>query len=357
MRRVLAITVIPLLACLVIAGCGSSKPSASASSSSSAAANNSSANASVAVSGAFGTAPVVKIPKLDANNKLTVKTVIPGTGATVTKTDAMAANFVLYFWNGTSSTLKANTFTQNPTVIGGTMLPGLESALIGQKVGSRVLAVIPPADGYGTSGNSQLGITGSTTLVFVIDVIKSYADTASASGTQVSNGGGSLPTVTAHTGSAPTITIPANNPPSALVTKTLIKGSGPKVVKGQFVIAQYTGYIWRTKKVFDSSWTSGSPFGFVIGANAGAGDLRVGHRPGGPDRGQPGHARHPAEGRLRERRRVPGRHHRQGHAGLRRRHHRRVQAGRLAGRRVPAQQAAGVTASRRCREEIRQVVR
>src|SRR5271169_17527 len=266
MRRVLAITVIPLLACVVIAGCGSSKPSASASSSSSAAAN-SSANASVTVAGAFGAAPVVKIPKLDANNKLTVKTVIPGTGTTVTKTTAMAANFVLYFWSGTSSTLKANTFTQNPTVIGGTMLPGLETALIGQKVGARVLAVIPPADGYGTSGNSQLGITGSTTLVFVIDVIKSYADTASAFGSQESSGGGSLPTVTAHTGSAPTITIPANNPPSGLVTKTLVKGSGPKLVKGQYVIAQYTGYIWRTKKVFDSSWTSGSPFGFVIGAS------------------------------------------------------------------------------------------
>ena len=266
MRRVLAITVIPLLTCLVIAGCGSSKPSASASSSSSAAAN-ANANASVTVSGAFGTAPAVKIPKLDANNKLTVKTVIPGTGATVTKTDAMAANFVLYFWNKTSSALKANTFTQNPTVIGGTMLPGLESALIGQKVGSRILAVIPPADGYGTSGNSQLGITGSTTLVFVIDVIKSYADTASASGAQESTGGGSLPTVTAHVGSAPTITIPANNPPAALATKTLVKGTGPKLVKGQFVIAQYTGYIWRTKKVFDSSWTSGSPFGFVIGAS------------------------------------------------------------------------------------------
>jgi FKBP-type peptidyl-prolyl cis-trans isomerase len=267
MRRLLAITVIPLLACLVIAGCGSSKPSASSSSSSSAAANSSNANASVTVAGAFGATPVVKIPKQNANNKLTVKTVIPGTGTTVTKADAMAANFVLYFWSGTSNTLKANTFTQNPTVIGGTMLPGLETALIGQKVGSRVLAVIPPADGYGTSGNSQLGITGSTTLVFVIDVIKSYADTASAVGSQVSTGGGSLPTVTAHAGGAPTITIPANNPPSGLVTKTLIKGSGPKVVKGQYVIAQYTGSIWRTKKVFDSSWTSGSPFGFVIGAS------------------------------------------------------------------------------------------
>ncbi len=267
MRRVLAITVIPLLACLVIAGCGSSKPSASASSSSSAATSTSNANASVKVTGVFGTTPAVSIPKLKADNKLTVKTEIRGTGTTVTKSDAMAANFVLYFWDGTSNSLKANTFTSNPTVIGGTMLPGLETALIGQKVGSRVLAVIPPADGYGTAGNSQLGITGTTTLVFVIDVIKSYSNTASASGTQQSNGGGTLPTVTAHAGSAPTITIPANNPPSGLVTKTLIKGSGPKLVKGQYVIAQYTGYIWRTKKVFDSSWSSGSPFGFVIGAS------------------------------------------------------------------------------------------
>ena len=266
MRRLLALTAIPLLVCLAIVGCGSSKPSASASSSSSGAVS-ANANASVTVAGTFGATPVVKIPKLKANNKLTVKTVISGTGSTVTKADAMAANFVLYFWSGTSSSLKANTFTENPTVIGGTMLPGLETALIGQKVGSRVLAVIPPADGYGTSGNSQLGITGSTTLVFVIDVLKSYADTASASGAQETNGGGSLPTVTAHPGGAPTITIPANKPPASLVTTTLIKGSGPKLVKGQYVVAQYTGYIWRTKKVFDSSWTTGSPFGFVIGAS------------------------------------------------------------------------------------------
>ena len=265
MRRLLAITVIPLLACLVLAGCGSSKPSSAASSSSSAASSNS--NSSVSVAGAFGHTPVVTIPKLNANNKLTVKTVIQGTGTIVTKTDAMAANFVLYFWDGKSSTLKANTFTQNPTVIGGTMLPGLETALIGQKVGSRILAVIPPADGYGTSGNSQLGITGSTTLVFVIDVLKSYADTASAVGATESNGGGSLPAVAAHAGTAPTVTVPSAKPPTALVTKTLIKGSGPKVAKGQYVIAQYTGYIWRTKKVFDSSWTAGSPFGFVIGAS------------------------------------------------------------------------------------------
>jgi FKBP-type peptidyl-prolyl cis-trans isomerase len=264
MRRSLAIIALPLLACLVIAGCGSSKPAPAASPTASATAN---ANAAVKVAGAFGTTPVVNIPKLKATSKLTVKTIIPGTGATVTKTDSMAANFVLYFWDGTSSALKANTFSSNPTMIGGTMLPGLETALTGQKVGSRILAVIPPADAYGTSGNSQLGISGTTTLVFVIDVIKSYADTASAFGAQESDGGGTLPTVSAHPGNAPTVTIPSSTPPSKLVTTTLIKGSGQKVAKGQYIIAQYAGYIWRTKKVFDSSWSSGSPFGFVMQAS------------------------------------------------------------------------------------------
>jgi FKBP-type peptidyl-prolyl cis-trans isomerase len=264
MRRFLALTAIPLLATAVLAGCGSSSSSSKSSASSSAAAG---ASSSVTATGSFGKAPTVSIPKAKAGTKLEVKTLIQGSGSTLTKADAMAANFVLYFWSGTTSSLKANTFTSNPTVIGGTMLPGLETALIGKKVGSRVLAVIPPADGYGTSGNSQLGITGSTTLVFIIDVLKSYSDTASASGTQVSNGGGDLPKVGAKAGSAPTLTFSSTKPPSGLVAQTLIKGNGPKVVKGDFVIAQYAGYIWRTKAVFGSSWSSGSPFGFSIGAS------------------------------------------------------------------------------------------
>jgi len=264
MRRFLALGAIPLLACVVLAGCGSSKSSSSSSSSPSSSVGASSA---VTATGSFGEAPTVSIPKAKPGSKLEVKTLIQGSGSTLTKADAMAANFVLYFWSGSSSSLKANTFTSNPTVIGGTMLPGLETALVGKKVGSRVLAVIPPADGYGTSGNSELGITGSTTLVFVIDLLKSYSDAASASGTQVSNGGGDLPTVSAKAGSAPTLTFSSTKPPSGLVAKTLIKGNGPEVVKGDYVIAQYTGYIWRTKAVFGSSWSSGSPFGFLIGAS------------------------------------------------------------------------------------------
>ena len=269
MRRFLALIAVPLLACLVLSACGgSSKSTASSSSSATSSAPASpGANTAVTATGAFDKTPKVTIPKATPGNSLTVRTLIQGSGTTLTKSDALAANFVLYFWQGKNSSLKANTFTSSPTVIGGTMLPGLESALIGKKVGSRILAVIPPSQGYGTSGNSQLGITGSTTLVFVIDVLKSYADTAGATGAQVSNGGGTLPTVSAKSGTAPTVTFPSASPPSALVTKTLVKGKGAKVAKGDYVIAQYAGFIWRTKKVFGSSWSSGSPFGFVIGAS------------------------------------------------------------------------------------------
>jgi peptidylprolyl isomerase len=263
MRRFLAIIAIPLLACVALAGCGSSKSSSSASSASAAA---TASNTAVTATGSFGKAPSVTIPKANPGSNLAVKTLIQGAGTALTRSDALAANFVLYFWQGTSSQLKANTFTSNPTVIGGTMLPGLETALIGKKVGSRILAVIPPAQGYGTAGNSQLGITGSTTLVFVIDVLKAYPDTAGATGAQVSNGGGTLPTVSAKSGTAPTLTFPSSSPPGALVTRTLVKGGGPKIAKGDYVIAQYAGFIWRTKKTFGSSWSSGSPFGFVIGA-------------------------------------------------------------------------------------------
>src|SRR5262245_46997049 len=154
MRRIFALIAIPLLACVVLAGCGSSSKSTSSASSSSAGANN-----AVTATGAFNKAPAVTIPKAKPGNSLTVRTLIQGNGTTLTKTEALAAHFVLYFWQGTSSSLKANTYPCSPTVIGGTMLPGLEHALIGQKVGSRILAVIPPSQGYGTACNTQLGTT------------------------------------------------------------------------------------------------------------------------------------------------------------------------------------------------------
>jgi FKBP-type peptidyl-prolyl cis-trans isomerase len=262
MRRAYALLVIPLLAVAALVGCSSS------SSSSSAAASNT--NKDVSVTGAFGAAPKVTIPAEKASSSLYTKTVIQGTGATLTKSDSAVGNFALYDWSGKTHKLIGSTFSSGtPTLFGSDMLPGLEDALIGQKVGSRVLAVIPPKDGFGSSGNSEIGVSGSDTLVFVVDLVKEYSDNASATGTHVSNGGGSLPTVSVPApGTAPTIKIPSGVTPSKnLTVTTLLKGSGPKVAKGQTVVVQYVGVIWRTGKVFSSSWSSKAPYAFTVDAS------------------------------------------------------------------------------------------
>ncbi|HTU76313.1 MAG TPA: FKBP-type peptidyl-prolyl cis-trans isomerase [Trebonia sp.] len=264
MRRVLALSAIPLLAAVAVAGCGSSSSSSSASGSSS------TANQSVAVSGTFDKSPTVKIPHVNAGSNLVTKTLIKGSGTKLTTADSLVGNFVLYDWSGSTPKLLGSTFSSGgPTLFSGQMLPGLESALIGQKVGSRVLAVIPPKDGFGTSGNSQIGVKPTDTLVFVVDMLSTIPNTQGATGSAVSTGGGSLPTVTETAGKPATIKVPSANPPKSLTVKTLVKGSGSKVAKGDYVIVQYTGVIWKNGKTptpFDSSWSRSEPFAFNIGA-------------------------------------------------------------------------------------------
>jgi peptidylprolyl isomerase len=268
MRRASALVAIPLLAAAAVAGCASSSSSSSGGSS----ASSSTANQSVTVSGAFGKSPAVKIPHVKAGSNLVTKTLIKGTGTKLTTADSLVGNFVLYDWSGTTPKLLGSTYTSGgPTLFTGQMLPGLEAALEGQKVGSRVVAVIPPKDGFGSAGNSEIGVKGTDTLVFVVDMISTIPNTQGASGTAVTNGGGSLPTVTEAAGKAATIKIPAANPPKSLTVKTLVKGSGAKVAKGDYVVVQYTGVIWKngtTPAPFEggSSWADSEPFAFNIGA-------------------------------------------------------------------------------------------
>src|SRR5215469_8674889 len=151
MRRAYALLVVPLIVLVAtVTGCGSSSPSSSA----------------------------------NASSSLYSKTVIQGTGATLTSADSFVGNYAAYVWSGKTHKLAMSTYTTHtPSLFSGQLLPGLSAALKGAKEGSRVLAVIPPKQGFGSTGNSQLGIKGTDTLVFVIDLVKTFSNTAGATGT------------------------------------------------------------------------------------------------------------------------------------------------------------------------------
>ena len=260
MRRAAALVALPLLAAVAVAGCSSSSSPAKSGPS------TATSNSVVTATGTFGAAPKVTIPSEKAAPSLYTKTVIQGSGTKLTTAQTLEGNFVLYDWSGTTHKLLGSTYgSGGPTLFAGQMIPGLETALIGQKLGSRVLAVIPPKEAFGATGNSQIGVKGTDTLVFVIDLVKSFSNTAGVPGVQTSNGGGPLPTVTTTSGKAPVITIPASTPPKTLQVKPLITGTGAKVKSGEELMVQYSGVIWRTKKTFDSSWARNQPYTTPIG--------------------------------------------------------------------------------------------
>jgi FKBP-type peptidyl-prolyl cis-trans isomerase len=265
MRRLAAAILVPTAACAVLAGCGSSGSS------------NATANASVKVSGTFDKEPSVTIPAKKATSNLVVTTPIKGSGAAVQSGNAVLANVALYKWSGTKHSLIDSTFSSGPQMLPAQMgLTGLTTALKSAHIGDRVVAVLPPKYGYGTGGQPQLQITGTDTVVWVIDLLQQYSPTASATGTHVSSGGGSLPTVTAPpAGQAPVVTVPKTAPPAKLSVTTLIKGTGPKLATGDTVVAQYVGSIWRTGKIFSTTWPSAQsaqgPFSFQLGGNVIAG--------------------------------------------------------------------------------------
>jgi peptidylprolyl isomerase len=221
----------------------------------------------VKISGSAGKAPNITIPTSAPGKKLVTKVLTKGTGRVLAPTDSYLANFTVELWRGKTHKVLFSSFTSTPTspatpqVLPVTIgLSGLQKAMSGVHVGSRVLAVLPPKFGYGPQGNSQVGVKPNDTLVWVIDVLQAFAATEGATGKNITSGGGALPKVTFQTGTGPQIAIPKSNPPAKLVKTTLVQGTGAPVTAGQAIVVRYVGSIWRTGKTFNDNWpTTASP--------------------------------------------------------------------------------------------------
>jgi len=63
----------------------------------------------------------------------------------------------------------------------------------------------------------------------------------------------------------PTVTPPSGPPPTTLVKKEIIVGTGPEAKAGNKVTVNYVGVLYKGGKEFDASWKRNEPFSFVLG--------------------------------------------------------------------------------------------
>jgi peptidylprolyl isomerase len=252
---------------LLSAACGSSSAPSSTS--------TGSTTALPAVSGSIGHAAVIT-PAHGSTppSKLETKTLVEGTGPALSNGELAIVNYTVYNWSQNKSLGDTYASSSQPVAepqsvqIGSSSaLTAWNTALTGAKTGSRIEVVAPPADAFGSQGNSQAGVGPNDVLVFVLDVVAGYPADADITGTMAAQTDASLPKVTGEPGSGnPTVSIPSGvKPPSGLVANVLVQGSGPTVAKGQTLLMQYTGVDWNTGKNFDSSFTRKQAFSTAIG--------------------------------------------------------------------------------------------
>lgn len=100
-------------------------------------------------------------------------TLIEGEGPAIKAGDHVFVNYLGQVYNGKQpfdeSYSKGQPFDFD--LGGGGVIKGWDQGLVGVEVGSRVIVRIPPSWGYGKAGAPSVGISGTDTLYFVVDIL------------------------------------------------------------------------------------------------------------------------------------------------------------------------------------------
>jgi len=114
-------------------------------------------------------APTVTLPATAPKTDLELVVLTEGDGDVVGGADDVTVNYLGTAWE--TGEVFDESYSREPATFSVTgVVDGFSAALIGQKVGSRVLVTMPPAMGYGEAGTSDHALAGLT-LVFLIDIV------------------------------------------------------------------------------------------------------------------------------------------------------------------------------------------
>jgi len=225
---------------------------------------------SIKVKGAFGKAVTKDFDAPVKANGLERTIIDKGDGAATVKGDELNVE-ITAFLGATGKALAATAAAK--LKVGDAGLPAAFDAGIScVPIGSRVAVTVSAKDIYGDSGNTQLGIKATDTLVIVTDVVSKVPQLKPAAWPDA-------PTVTFDKNGKPKVTL-TGKPEKDLRLKVLREGKGAVVKNGDTVTVNYQGTSWDKKNIFDQSYGK-TPQSFATNAVvAGFGAALVGQKVG-----------------------------------------------------------------------------
>jgi peptidylprolyl isomerase len=268
-RRLLSVALVA--AAVTLAGCGSSNSSSASSGDTPSSASTSSSTGtsagfdSVSFAGAVGTDATVKFDGAITNATDATKVVTAGKGDKVASGDSLIIQTVIA--DGTTGKTVASSYQdKQPQVV--SLTPQVQKvfldALQGKTVGSRVAVLAPASEIFGASGNTQLGIGPSDSVVIVFDILGKPLDKPDGKQHKAPAWAPKIEKTKGVISGFDFGGIP--KPDGKLRSANLFDGTGPVVKKGQTIFARYLGEVYKGKKAFDQNFDGDAPATFEIGA-------------------------------------------------------------------------------------------
>lgn len=224
---------------------------------------------SVTIEGKQGEEPEVTFDgRLDGSDEET-EVLVEGDGETVADGDTVSANW--WIGNGFTEEEAQSTYTKDGATqsveLTSEVLPFLRDAMIGHKVGDRVVVLTSAEKAYGETGNPTIGIGNKDAVLAVVDIMDRAKTVPVLEGPQGEDKkpAGWAPTLVEKDGVITGLDFTdAHEPTGKLIATTLVKGDGAKVKAGQTLTVDYLGQVYDAKEPFDESY-SGEPAEFPIG--------------------------------------------------------------------------------------------
>lgn len=121
-----------------------------------------------------GRQPQVSVPDIEPPDELITTSLIEGDGETVTAGSTVITQFHAQTWDDDEefdSTWEHGAVPKNFALEPTSVIEGWLDGLEGVRAGSRVMLIVPPESGYGSSGNEAVDVGPDETLVYVIDIV------------------------------------------------------------------------------------------------------------------------------------------------------------------------------------------